>query len=467
MGLPFLILTLVVLGLGEGHQDPPPASGHPHPHLYGPPKTRQDTAQVWLQTLGAALGVSLAPHLVLFLLPADSGSPRRRGLLRLLLSFAAGGLLGDAFLHLIPHALAPHEHHEGHGHSHHGHASHEHHEGHGHSHAPHEHHGHSHHGHGQALSVGLWVLAGIVTFLAVELGVRHCGGHGHGHGHGSKAKHSSSEDEADGDTRGTKRGTGATRATKATKATRGQHSKSPDGDRAGMAVSGYLNLAADAAHNFTDGLALGAAFWGSPARGTLTALSVLLHELPHELGDMALLLRAGCSKGQVTKKKKKKKNPEFGRKNFQKKKKREKLKCWRTSHRVGRWEGQSAPSQEVGGAAAVSVVTSGAAMLGGKGNGRVRSGPFPVLPVPPSSLFIFIISFPVHSSSPFTPITAFPVPVSTSQFFYCHYPTPSSCQFTFIPMISLPVSPRAILSGFWGEFQEKFQGNSWLHFGAI
>ncbi|KAI1229489.1 hypothetical protein IHE44_0006688 [Lamprotornis superbus] len=66
-----------------------------------------------------------------------------------------------------------------------------------------------------------------------------------------------------------------------------------------MAVSGYLNLAADAAHNFTDGLALGAAFWGGPARGTLTALSVLLHELPHELGDMALLLRAGCSKGQA------------------------------------------------------------------------------------------------------------------------------------------------------------------------
>ncbi|XP_058713438.1 zinc transporter SLC39A7 isoform X3 [Poecile atricapillus] len=330
MGLPFLILTLLVLGLGEGHQDPPPAPGHPqdpHPHLYGHPKTRPDTAQVWLQTLGAALGVSLAPHLVLLLVPADSGSPRRRGLLRLLLSFAAGGLLGDAFLHLIPHALAPHEHHEGHGHSHHGHAPHEHHEGHGHSHhwhAPHEHHeghghshhghvphehheghGHSHHGHdphhghahhGQALAVGLWVLAGIVTFLGVELGVRHCGGHGHGHGH--KAKHSSSEDEADGDPGATK-ATKGTKGTKATKATKGQHRRSPDGERAAMAVSGYLNLAADAAHNFTDGLALGAAFWGSPARGALTALSVLLHELPHELGDMALLLRAGCSKGQA------------------------------------------------------------------------------------------------------------------------------------------------------------------------
>ncbi|XP_056366377.1 zinc transporter SLC39A7, partial [Oenanthe melanoleuca] len=235
------------------------------------------------QTLGAALGVSLAPQLLLLLVPADSGSPRRRGLLRLLLSFAAGGLLGDAFLHLIPHALAPHEHHEGHGHSHHGHAPHEHHEGHGHSHHGHEHHeghGHSHHGHAQSLSVGLWVLAGIVTFLAVELGVRHLGGHGHGHSHGPKAKHSSSEDEAEGDTKGTK----------------GTKGRGQEGQRA---VSGYLNLAADAAHNFTDGLALGAAFWGGPARGMVTALSVLLHELPHELGDMALLLRAGCSKGQA------------------------------------------------------------------------------------------------------------------------------------------------------------------------
>ncbi|XP_072777310.1 zinc transporter SLC39A7 isoform X6 [Taeniopygia guttata] len=325
MGLPLLILTLgVLLGLGEGHRDPPPISGHPHPHLYGPPKTktRPDTAQVWLQTMGAALGVSLAPHLLLLLVPADSGSPRRRGLLRLLLSFAAGGLLGDAFLHLIPHALvfaptAPHDHHEGHGHSHHGHAPHDHHEGHGHSHhghAPHDHHeghGHSHHGHGAALWVGLWVLAGIVAFLTVELLVRHGGAHGHGHA--PKSKHSSSEDEADGDARDTKgtkgtKATGATTGTKATKdtkdtkdtkATKAKRGRSHHGDRAAMAASGYLNLAADAAHNFTDGLALGAAFWGSPARGALTALAVLLHELPHELGDMALLLRAGCSKGQA------------------------------------------------------------------------------------------------------------------------------------------------------------------------
>uniref|UniRef100_A0A674GF32 Zinc transporter SLC39A7 n=1 Tax=Taeniopygia guttata TaxID=59729 RepID=A0A674GF32_TAEGU len=219
------------------------------------------------QTMGAALGVSLAPHLVLLLVPADSGSPRRRGLLRLLLSFAAGGLLGDAFLHLIPHALAA------------------------------------------ALWVGLWVLAGIVAFLTVELLVRHGGAHGHGHGQfGAKNRDF-----------GQKRGKtgiwGEKRAKKwgKTGILGGKTGKKMGfwcgtADKfcvffpflgAAMAASGYLNLAADAAHNFTDGLALGAAFWASPARGALTALAVLLHELPHELGDMALLLRAGCSKGQA------------------------------------------------------------------------------------------------------------------------------------------------------------------------
>lgn len=35
------------------------------------------------------------------------------------------------------------------------------------------------------LTVGMWVLAGIVAFLVVETCVRHAkGGHGHGHGHG-------------------------------------------------------------------------------------------------------------------------------------------------------------------------------------------------------------------------------------------------------------------------------------------
>lgn len=41
--------------------------------------------------------------------------------------------------------------------------------------------------HQHMMSVGLWVLSGIVAFLVVEKFVRHVkGGHGHGHGHGDK-----------------------------------------------------------------------------------------------------------------------------------------------------------------------------------------------------------------------------------------------------------------------------------------
>ena len=66
-----------------------------------------------------------------------------------------------------------------------------------------------------------------------------------------------------------------------------------------MQVSGYLNLAADVAHNVTDGLAIGASFVAGPTVGTVTALTVLLHEVPHEVGDLAILVQSGCSKKQV------------------------------------------------------------------------------------------------------------------------------------------------------------------------
>lgn len=60
---------------------------------------------VFLQALGATLLISAAPFLILFLIPVQSNSDQHQNLLKVLLSFASGGLLGDAFLHLIPHAL--------------------------------------------------------------------------------------------------------------------------------------------------------------------------------------------------------------------------------------------------------------------------------------------------------------------------------------------------------------------------
>lgn len=54
-------------------------------------------------------------------------------------------------------------------------------------------------------------------------------------------------------------------------------------------------LLGDCLHNLTDGLALGAAFSDGFSSGLSTTLAVFCHELPHELGDFAMLLQEGLS----------------------------------------------------------------------------------------------------------------------------------------------------------------------------
>ena len=61
-------------------------------------------------------------------------------------------------------------------------------------------------------------------------------------------------------------------------------------------MAGYLNLAADFSHNFTDGLAIGASFLAGQNIGLVTTLAILFHEVPHEIGDFAILIQSGCSK---------------------------------------------------------------------------------------------------------------------------------------------------------------------------
>ncbi|XP_073340341.1 zinc transporter Slc39a7 isoform X2 [Pagrus major] len=234
---------------------------------------KRDVMELWMQAIGATLLISAAPFLILFLIPVQSNSDQHQNLLKVLLSFASGGLLGDAFLHLIPHALEPHSHHgEDHGHSHESEESHD--------------HGHSHGAaHGHMMSVGMWVLGGLIAFLVVEKFVRLLkGGHGHGHSHDAPKEKDSDGEEEEKEKKKEKKGSKDEKVPK-------KEEKSAD-----IKVSGYLNLAADFTHNFTDGLAIGASFLVSPAVGAVTTLTILLHEVPHEIGDFAILVQSGCTK---------------------------------------------------------------------------------------------------------------------------------------------------------------------------
>jgi zinc and cadmium transporter len=61
-------------------------------------------------------------------------------------------------------------------------------------------------------------------------------------------------------------------------------------------AAGVLILSGDALHNFVDGIVIAAAFLASIPMGVATALAVILHELPQEVGDFAILLDSGFTR---------------------------------------------------------------------------------------------------------------------------------------------------------------------------
>lgn len=62
------------------------------------------------------------------------------------------------------------------------------------------------------------------------------------------------------------------------------------------AVLGRFILVGDGIHNFFDGLLIGAAFLTDTHLGIVTALAVIAHEIPQEVGDVAVLLNSGLSR---------------------------------------------------------------------------------------------------------------------------------------------------------------------------
>ncbi len=163
--------------------------------------------EVWLYTLVSVAAVSLISLVGIFTLSINQ--ERLQNILFYLVSFSAGALLGDVFIHILPEIM------EGE----------------------------------TALRNGAYILAGIMLFFVLErvLLWHH--------------SHSSHKEEV--------------------------HSMV------------YLTIIGDALHNFLDGVAIAAAFLVSIPVGVATAIAVIFHEIPQEIGQFAILVHGGWSRAKA------------------------------------------------------------------------------------------------------------------------------------------------------------------------
>lgn len=259
--------------------------------------------------------VSIVPNLLLIPLPiswvaqSSTSTPNSSKILRmmpLLLCFAAGGLLGDVFLHILPHLMLPHDHnHSSHEHDHEHDHEHEHEHDHEQQHNPlafnhmgRQLHGHEEtgeeHGHSEQLVIGLTVLFGFLFFMFAERLAQNY------HSHSQRVLKKSDQPHQHS-------GGGASESS--INGGAGSNSSGNNSNRAllnlgifgRISSTGLLNLLADSLHNFTDGLAIAAASFATSHDKPLssqvllitTILSVLFHEIPHEIGDFAILVQSG------------------------------------------------------------------------------------------------------------------------------------------------------------------------------
>jgi zinc and cadmium transporter len=163
-------------------------------------------AQIWLYSLLSVFAVSLISLVGL----ASFGvrTDRLKKILIYFVSFSAGALFGDAFLHLLPDVAQQNS---------------------------------------ISVRASLYILLGIVIFFVLE------------------------------------------------KIIQWRHCHEPDSKEHKHPVT-YMSLVGDALHNFTDGIIIAASYFVSINTGIATTLAVMLHEIPHELGNFSILLHGGFSR---------------------------------------------------------------------------------------------------------------------------------------------------------------------------
>lgn len=61
----------------------------------------------------------------------------------------------------------------------------------------------------------------------------------------------------------------------------------------------YVNLIGDGMHNFIDGLIIAGAYFLSIPAGIATTIAIVLHEIPHEVGNFGVLIHGGFTRGKA------------------------------------------------------------------------------------------------------------------------------------------------------------------------
>ncbi|KAK6066312.1 zip zinc transporter [Seiridium cupressi] len=215
----------------------------------------------------ATLYISGPPNFLLALCPPNIDPSS----LSVMVAFAVGGLLGDTLFHLLPEIFL----------------------------------GEDSPDHvrfvmvepNRNLLLGVAIMVGFMTFVAMDKGLRIAtGGSGHEHSHGGHFHEdegppkalSSSVEVAGGEVKSRKKNETAVEPASSAAEKREINPSAK--------LGGYLNMIADFTHNITDGLAMSASFYASPTIGATTTVAVFFHEIPHEVGDFALLVQSGFSK---------------------------------------------------------------------------------------------------------------------------------------------------------------------------
>jgi len=70
-------------------------------------------------------------------------------------------------------------------------------------------------------------------------------------------------------------------------------------DRKQAGRGGWSVILGDSIHNFCDGIIIAAAFLADTRVGVITALAIIAHEIPQEVGDYIVLLNAGFSRARA------------------------------------------------------------------------------------------------------------------------------------------------------------------------